>query len=344
VSQVVGLQAEQARLQAEQASAASIAWPETLTSLSGDDRLQAQKAMLLQETEFRDRARDLASHKAVLRQRMSELSEQIGGYQRQIDAAVEQKRLVADQLSDVKSLADQGYAPMSQVRSLQRDNADLDGRSGEYAAQIAQARQQIGELQLQILQLDADQRDEVAKDLRDLQFQLNELLPKLTEAADQLAHTEVRAPMSGTVVGLNVFTVGGVIGPGQKLLDVVPDKSELVIEAQIAPADIDGLHVGQVTEVRLGAERDRTLPILKGALTQLSADSLVNSRTGSRYFAAQVTIPPDQLALLKTSSVKDFEVRPGLPAQVVIPVAQRTALQFLMEPLTKTLWRFGRER
>jgi HlyD family secretion protein len=344
MSQVVGLEAQRARLQAEQAGAAQIQWPADFGPMTGDGRADADAAMRLQTTQFRSRSGDLASHTAVLRQRMNELTDEIEGYQRQIDAAVAQQKLVSDQLTEVKSLADQGYAPMSQVRSLQRDLADLDGRRGEYGAQIAQAREQSGELQLQILQLDADQREEDSKDLRDVDFQLNDLQPRLNAANDQLARTDVRAPMSGQVVGLTVFTVGGVVAPGQKLLDIVPDKTQLVIEAQLSPSDVEGLRVGDIAEVRLGAERDRALPILKGQLTELSADSLVNERTGARYFTAQVTIPQSQLDLARAAHGADLDIRPGLPAQVIVPTAKRTALQFLIEPLVKTFWRSFRER
>jgi HlyD family secretion protein len=343
-SQVVGLKAQRARLLAEQAGSGSITWPPEFKTAAGDDADEAQKAITVQEAEFHSRADALASHKAVLRQRMAELSDQIDGYQRQIEAARDQERLIADELKDVSSLSAQGYAPISQVRALQRSQAELVGRLGEYAAQIAQARQQSGELELQILQLDADEREQVSKDLRDAEFQLNDLLPRLNAAEDQARRIQVRAPVSGTVMGLSVFTIGGVVAPGERLMDLVPDKSQLLIQAQIAPQDIEGLRVGQTTEVRLGAERDRTLPILKGVLTELSADSLLNEKTGASYFAAEVTIPPDQLALLQAANVKNFQLRPGLPAQVIVPTAKRTALQFLLEPLNKTLWRSFRER
>ncbi|MBV9995833.1 MAG: HlyD family type I secretion periplasmic adaptor subunit [Caulobacteraceae bacterium] len=308
VSQVVGLQAQRARLHAEAAGARAIQWPGELAGLTGEDRRQADDAMAVQQAEFHSRAADLASHAAVLRQRMGELDEQADGYRRQLAASQEQQRLIAEELKDVKSLADQGYAPMSSVRALERSKADLEGRRGELSAEIAQAHQQSGELRLQILQLVADQKQEISKDLRDVDFQLSDLTPRLAAAQDQMARSLVRAPVSGTVVGLTVFTVGGVVAPGQRLLDVVPDRSQLVIEAQIAPGNIDGLHVGQTTEVRLG-ERDRALPILKGTLTMLSADSLVNEKTGARYFTAEVTIPPSQLAILKAAHRRPFHRR-----------------------------------
>lgn len=342
--QVIGLKSQRARLQAEQAGASVITWPTEFSQLTGDEAAEARKAMAVQQAEFNTRSSALASHKAVLRQRISELSEEVQGYQRQIDAAAEQQKLTSDELTDVKSLADKGYAPMSQVRSLQRNQADLGGRRGQYTAQIAQSRQQSGELQLQILQVDADDREQIAKDLRDVEFQLNDAQPRLNAAEDQLQRTQVRSPVSGTVVGLTVFTVGGVVAPGQKLMDVIPDKSQLIIDARVSPQDVEGLAIGQKTEVRLGAERNRDLPILTGVLTELSADSLANEKTGDPYFAAQITIPPDQLALLKAAKVSEVDLRPGLPAQVIVPTAKRTALQYLFDPLTKTLWRSFRER
>jgi HlyD family secretion protein len=342
--QVIGLRAERARLQSEQASLPAIVPPPEFAALFGVDRAEADRALAVQDAQFRSRASSLSSHKAVLRKRVSELNEQVGGVERQIQAVGEQKRLIAEELGEVKSLANQGYAPISQVRALERNQADLEGRLGEYTAMIAQARQQSGGLDLQVLQLETDEKEQVAKELRDVEFQLNELLPRLNAANDQLSRQQVRATASGSVVSLSVFTAGGVIAPGQRLMDIVPDKTLLVIEAQVSPMDIDAVRIGMTTEVRLGAERDRTLPVLKGALTKLSADALVNEKTGGTYFIAEVTIPPDQLEKLNRAKAGSYDLRPGLPAQVIIPVTKRTALQFLLDPLTRTLWRSFRER
>jgi HlyD family secretion protein len=195
-----------------------------------------------------------------------------------------------------------------------------------------------------MVQIDTDQREQVAKELRDAEFQINDVSPKLTAATDQMGRIQLKAPATGTVVALTVFGVGGVIAPGQRLLDVVPDHAPLVIEARFNPSDVDGVHVGKIAEVKLGGEKDRAMPILKGVISRLSADSLVNEKTGQPYFSAEVTVPPDQMALAYKARGAEAAMRPGLPAQVIVPLAKRTALDYLVEPLTRTLWRGFRER
>lgn len=343
-AQVLGLQAQQARLQAEQFGQSSIAWPASFATLKGEDRIQAEGAMKVQETQFRARAAALASQKSVLRQKSVELSQQVVGLTRQIQASDEQQRLIGEELQGVKSLAAEGFAPQTRVRSLQRTQAELGGQRGQYAASIAQAHEQSGEAQLQILQVDRQRSEEVAAQLRDVEFQLNDAIPKLSAARDQLARQQIRAPASGTVVGLSVFTVGGVIAPGQKLLDVVPDNAGLVIEARLPPSAADDVRVGHSVEVKFPSLHDRTLPVLQGTLTKLSADSFVDEKTGARYFQAEAVVSAKTLAQLKVAEDGAFELKPGLPAQVMIPLRKRTALQYLTQPLTEAMWRSFREK
>jgi len=154
----------------------------------------------------------------------------------------------------------------------------------------------------------------------------------------------VRAPVSGTVVGLSVFTVGGVIGPGQRLMDIVPDDAALVIDARLSPNDADDVKVGREVEVKFPSLHDRSLPVLKGALTKLSADSLVDEKSGARYFQAEATVPESVLKKLKLAENGSFDLKPGLPAQVMIPLHKRTALQYMVQPLTDAIWRSFREK
>jgi HlyD family secretion protein len=145
-------------------------------------------------------------------------------------------------------------------------------------------------------------------------------------------------------VGLTVFTVGGVIAPGQKLMDIVPDKAPLLIEARVSPNDADDLSVGQLTHVRFDSLHERSLPALAGRLTRLSADSFTDERTGESFFTAEVTIPLDQLQLIKDRRGEDFALRAGMPVQVLVPLRKRTALQYAFEPLTQGMWRSFREQ
>jgi HlyD family secretion protein len=343
-AQVYGLKAQQARLQAEQFGAASITWPAEFSALKGDDLAEAQNAMKVQQTQFDARRAALTSQKNVLHQKGLELGEQIKGLQVQIESTDKQNQLIGEELTGMRSLAAQGFAPQTRVRALERNEAELSGQRGQYAAGIAQAQQQTGETQLQALQLDKQRADEVATQLRDVEFQLNDAEPKLKAAQDALSRVEVRATASGTVVGLSVFTVGGVIAPGQKLMDIVPDNSGLVVEARVNPQDADDIHVGQKVEVKFPSLHDRSLPVLTGSLTKLSADSFADEKTGQRYFTAEATVPPDTLERLKLAEHGTFRLRPGLPAQVLVPLRKRTALQYLTQPLTEAVWRSFREK
>jgi HlyD family secretion protein len=180
--------------------------------------------------------------------------------------------------------------------------------------------------------------------LRDTQFQLNEMLPKLQSARDQLARTVIRAPVAGRVVGLKIFTVGGVITPGQPVLDLVPDAAPLIIRANFAPGDIDGVNEGSVAEVKFMSLHERDLPILVGSIRNVSADALREESTGRSYFTAEVVVPKSQLELLRKARGADTGIRPGVPVQVSVRLRKRTALQYMLEPLTEAFSRSLHER
>ncbi len=145
-------------------------------------------------------------------------------------------------------------------------------------------------------------------------------------------------------MGLTTFTVGGVISAGQKLMDIVPDRAPLQIEARISPNDADDIHAGQRAEVRFASLHDRTLPIIKGEVTKVSADSFSDDKTGARYYTAEVSVPLSEVAVLERRRDQNFALKPGIPAQVLIPLRKRTALQYLLEPLSDAIWRSFRER
>lgn len=342
-AQVIGLQAQRARLQAEQVGAAAITWPEEFASLSGWEKEESERAKAVQQAQFEARAQALSAQKKVLAQRTAELGEQIEGYRRQIESADRQQDLIGEELKGLQSLAARGFAPMNKVRELQRQQAQIGGSRGQYVATIAQSEQQAGETRLQILQADKARKEQIANDLRDAEFQLNDALPKLRAAQEQLARYQVRSPATGSVVGLNVFTVGGVVAPGQKILDVVPDKAPLVIEARVSPTDADDLHAGQTAEIRFPSIHDRSLPTITGKVTKVSADSFADEKTGARYYTAEVTVPVDQISELERKRNQSYVLKPGLPVQVLVPLRKRTALQYLLEPLGDAIWRSFRE-
>ncbi len=235
-NQVFALEALQARLQAETNNRSSIARPDDFAGLTGDDLEAADSAMGIQQREFTARAAELATQKAVLQQRENQLSEEIGGYREQLSANRRQQSLVQDELSSLKDLLEQGLVPLSRERSLQRDAAQLAGQAGEYSANIARSQQQIGEARLQKVDLERQRIADDSKDYRDAQNQLSQDRPKLIAVREQIGRLTVRAPVTGRVVGLTIFTVGGVVGADGE--DGEPDDATRDRRANGQPTDL----------------------------------------------------------------------------------------------------------
>jgi HlyD family secretion protein len=342
--QVYQLEALRVRLLAEMNGQHAIVAPPEFAGLTGRDQQSADTALAIQQREFASRAADLGTQKAVLRQRENQLSEEIDGYRHQVASNQRQQTLVEQEMDSLKDLQQRGLVPMARIRSLQRDAAQLTGTFGEYDATIAKTQQQIGETRLQGSELDRQRVAETSKDYADVQMQLAIAQPKLMDIRRQLERTTVRAPATGRVVGLSIFTIGGVVAPGQKLMDVVPEGEPLVIDARIQPNDAEDLKVGQSTEIRIPAFRDRRMPKLTGTVSKISADSFVDEKTGASFFTAEITVPTSQMRLIRDVRGADAGLKPGLPVEVVVPLHHRTALAYLLEPLRSMLWKSFRER
>jgi HlyD family secretion protein len=208
---------------------------------------------------------------------------------------------------------------------------------------VAQAAQASQENQIQVLEADRSFRERTASELREVEMRLSELFPKWQAARDQLARIEIRSPVTGAVVGLSIFTPGGVVSPGQKLMDIVPERQPLRIQLRIAPDDADDLRVGQGVLVKFSGLHERSLPHLNGILTQLSADKFSDERTGQSFFTGEVEVPADQLKLVQRVRGRSFALRPGLPAEVLFPLRKRSALDYAIEPLIGSFWASFRE-
>lgn len=343
-SRTFAVEARRARLIAERDGLDQPPAPVTFIGLPAEDKILADEAMALERRQLAARRGARASQHGVLGERAGQLSEQIKGYNHQLAANREQQRLIGEELAGMRKLAALGYAPLTRVRALERAAADLAGADGAFRAQAASAREGIGETRMQGLQVDRQQMDEVIVDLRQSEVELNELKPKLSAARDQLSRGMVRAPASGQVVGLKVFTVGGLAQPGDTLMEIVPRRAPLVIEARVSSKDADDIHVGQTTDVRLTAFHDRQLPLLQGTVTKLSADGFTDEKTGDHYFRAEVAVPPEELAALKQPGREAPVLKAGLPVEVVVPLRKRTALQYLVEPLQQRMFRAFHEQ
>jgi HlyD family secretion protein len=342
-AQLIELKAQRARLIAEQLGTGTINWPAEFAGFTGQDKADAQEAMTLQMQQFQARAAVLSAQTGALREQANQVRQTSRGYRSQLDASAEQAQLINDELESLRGVAEKGFVSKSRMRALERARADLMGQSGQYSASIARSAAEGGENRLKSLEAVKAYKERAASELRDVEFSLNEIFPKYRAAKDQLARLQIRAPATGTVVGLNVFTVGGVIGAGQKLMDVVPDSAGLVIEARIAPDDIDDLRTGQNAQIRFASLHERDLPIMTGQVTRLSADSFQDEKTGLSYYTAEITVLPKELEAIRKVRGRDFALRAGMPVQALIPLRKRTALQYVFEPLTQLLWLSFRE-
>jgi len=317
--------------------------PPEFATLSPEDKAEADQAMKVAELQMRTRSSLLSTQQGVLGQQTAQVGEQGQGLRRQLEGVVEQERLVTEQLNAMQTVAEKGFVSKNRIRDLQRAQADLHGQRGRLEAAISETSESAGESRLRIVENERTYQDKTATDLREVEFQLGDLMPKWRAARDQVARTEVRAPATGTVVGLTVFTVGGVIAPGQKLMDVVPDRTPLVIEAKFSPNDVDDLVVGQSANIKFTGLPDRTLPALHGKLERISADAFNDEKTGESFFTGEVVVPQDQIDIIRQDRGDNFTLKPGMPVQILVPLRRRTALQYLTEPLTDAFWRSFRE-
>lgn len=341
-SDYLTLLAQRARLMAESEGRRDFGVPPEFGALPEQDRDLARQALALQRSEMRARSGADSAQRSVLGQRAGQLVQQQGGYVKQRDALKRQQELIQQELDGLMSVAAKGYASMNRVRQLQRAQADLQGQEAQMTAEFARAGEGIGETRMQSLSVGRSRLESIEGDLKETQAKLSETLPKLVATREQLERSQVRAPATGQVVGLTVFTVGGVVRAGETLMDVVPDGRELVIKAQVNPGDADDVFVGQPAQVRFVSVHNRSLPLFSGRVKTMSADSFTDEKSGRAYFRAEIVVPESEFQRVR-SVLGQGELRPGLPVETVMTVRKRTALQYMLEPLTGALWRSGHE-
>jgi HlyD family secretion protein len=332
-----GLWARAARLEAEQRGLDSIVFPSTLLSRADDPDV---KTVIASETKlFEVRVTGRAGQKAQLRERVTQLNEEIAGLTAQERAKDREIALVEKELIGVRSLYDQHLVQISRLTVLERDTARLVGERAQYVAARAQAKGKITETELQIIQVDKDMVSEVSKDLRETNDKIGEFVERKVTAEDQLRRVDIRAPQDGMVLQSTVHTVGGVITAGDAIMMIVPQADDLLVEAKVNPQDIDKLQIGQKTLLRLSAFNQRTTPELNGVVTRVSPDVTTDQRTGQSYYTIRVSMPPGEIARLG-----DVKLIPGMPVEAFVQTGDRTMLSYLIKPLSDQLMRSFRER
>jgi HlyD family secretion protein len=227
----------------------------------------------------------------------------------------------------------------TKLAALKREKARLEGELGQYEAAAAQASGRKTEVKLQIVRLDQEMKTEVVKELRETQTKIAEFSERKIAAEDLLRRVEIRAPQSGVVHQLTVFTVGGVVNPGEPIMLIVPQGDRLLVETQISPRDIDQVRVGLAARLRFSAFDQQTTPQIVGKVLSVSPDLTRDPNTGEAYFTARIAIADGEIAKLG-----DSKLQPGIPVEVQITTRERTAMSYLVKPLADQINRAFRER
>lgn len=334
-NQLDALSAQEARLIAERDRATVVEWPKALQSRR--DLPTVAQAIADQTKQFSDRQASLRDQIALLQSKIGQYKAEIQGLQLERKATTEQLSYIEQELTDLQYLLTKELVQKGRVLALEREKSRLEGVIGHSMADEAIAQNGIGEAELQIRQVENKFDGEVASSILEVRQKINEVREKLRVAQNVLRRADVTTPVSGTVQDLKVFTIGGVIRPGEVLAEVVPDRDALIVQAHIAPRDMDRMWPGMRAEVRFTSFNSSVLPIIMGRVVTVSRDRLVDEATKQPYFLAQVVvddIPPE---------IRDHLVA-GMPANLVFPTGERTLLNYLVRPLQDRMNSAFRER
>ncbi|MGE0055972.1 MAG: HlyD family type I secretion periplasmic adaptor subunit [Hyphomicrobium sp.] len=336
-AQLDHLKVRRARLEAERDGSALLELGNDIAARAGEPEF----AMIIaaERTLMESRGTARQGQKAQLAERVSQLREQIAGLETQHSAKQDEIAFATTELGAIENLWRRKLTPLSKIMALRRDHSRLKGESGQLKASIAQAREKITETELQADQIDQDLRAEVTKELREVQAKIAELEERRAAAEDQLMRIEIRAPIDGVVNQLVVHTIGGVVNPGESIMQIVPKNDNLILETHIAPKDIDQVRVGQDARIRFTAFDRRTTPEFNGQVVHRAADLARDQVSGQTFYVVQV-------ALNDTAAQRDngLYLVPGMPGDVFIHTGERSALSFLVKPLEDQLARAFRER
>jgi HlyD family secretion protein len=331
------LYARQARQEAEKEGADVITFSDDLLAREATDPavahiLEGERKLF----NFRSEAR--AGQKAQLRERASQLREEIDGVVEQIAAKTKEIGLIEEELKGVLELWQKQLVPYSRVTSLQRDEARLEGERGELIASKASTSGKIAEVELQIIQVDQDLRSKVAEELSDVRAKIAELSERKIGAEDQLKHVDIRAPQTGRVHELTVHTVGGVITAGETIMLIVPENDTLSIQARVSPNDVDQVRPDQPVVLRFSTFNQRTTPQLNGTINWISPDLTQDQHTNTSYYTVRIRVSDAEIARLR-----GLKIIPGMPVEAFIQTGSRTVMSYLVKPLTDQIMRSFRE-
>ena len=335
-SQYLINRAMEARLLAEQEGAEMMVIPEDIKDA---DNPRVQQVIAVQQSLFTARRQSLISTLESLDEQIIQMQEQIDGLEQRISVNTQRISSLRSEAEDFRSLYREGLGDNQRLRELERQVLQYEGDNAEFRANIAQLRSQISENRMQKEIQQQEFQKEVGEQLREAQAQIAQAEEQIVSLSDQVERTVITAPVSGTVVGRQVNTVGAVIRGGDTIMEVVPSNDGFVVEARIPTRDIDNIYIGQFAEIRFSAFNQRLTDVIDGEVIHVSADSFEDEATGERYYRARVRVTEEGY----TQMNEHMQLLSGMPAEVMIRTGERTFASYIAKPITDMLARALRE-
>lgn len=337
IKQLMTAEAVAKRLVAERDKQSNLNFSEINNRFGNEESLD--QILVTQQDLFTARKHAVESKRSILSKRIDQLNDEIEGLNAQRRSIHKQLDVMDREIKIIKQLVKSQNAPVTRQMELEKQWAELEGRSGDINAQIAKAGQAISETELEMIHLDNDTKNQILAELQDVEIKVSDLTEQLTSAKDVLKRTTIQSPISGVVMNIQYHTIGAVVQPAADIMNIVPQGDQIIVEANVRPDDIDSVHEGLMANVQLSAYKAKKVPKLTGTVMSVSADSLTDERSGMSYFLARIQLDEAEIATLKTT----VKLNPGMPVQVFIMTGSRTLLNYLFSPITDAMYRAFRD-
>lgn len=327
-AQYFAARSAEARLTAELKGAAAVTFPSELQPYRNDPRVQEQTA--LQNQLFSARRMAIESELAAMNENIEGLEASIRGLEEARDSKKAQQGFLKEQLDNTRDLAKEGYVPRARLLELERTYAQLGGAISEDISGIARARRQVAEIKLRRIQRTQEYQRDVRTQLTEVQRDSNALESRIHAQKQQVQNAQIKAPVDGVVVNSNVFTRGGVVGPGSHLMEIVPSGDALIVEGQLPVNLVDRVHPGLKVDLIFSAFNTNVTPHIPGEVVTVDADRTVDEKTGLAYYKVRARVTPEGSKMI---AAHKLDVRAGMPVDLFVKTGERTMMSYLLKPI-----------
>ncbi len=329
--------AHEARLVAERDGLDEIVFPEMLLENKEDPRIHT--FIVDQERQFQERRESIENRIDIFNAQIAQQEESIAGTREQIESLDMQIESYDDEIEAVRPATEKGFYAANRLAALERERTRVFAEKAEARSSIARIQKSISESKIEILQLEQEFIENVVEQLREARLTLADARERHTIADDVFQRVEIRAPQDGIIQNLRMHTLGGVIQPGETIMEIVPVNDDLIVNARISPLDIDSLRTGMEAEVRFSSFTGQDIPTIFGRVESISADILVDEVDGTEYFLSKVIVHEESIP-----DILNDALTPGMPGDVIIATGERTTLDYLIQPLETRLLKAMREQ